>query len=294
MHQVVAAVVLTIVCATTLTSKAANTGDITSARLVGGEHPSEGFLEVKAGGQWLRVSVYNWGIKSATVACRQLGFIGVGKTKTLNRSSRRKQTNKSGQWRKYLQCHGTEANLSKCPSATLRIIYGYRYPYDVRTTCRNESRPISVRIAPKTITNSTYLQSGLLEVNVNGKWGRVCTATSVAWRFRLARVACRQLDFTDAERFSYHSFTPATKKDIFAGDLFCSGNEKTIDKCLGAFGNQSCSRSAYEGIVCSQSIPQCSLSRMSLSKIKLYRRRRKTISESSVGGHSPRRRIASN
>ena len=47
--------------------------------MVGGTHPAEGRLELCFRGVWGTVCRDNWGTEAALVACRQLGFVNIGK-----------------------------------------------------------------------------------------------------------------------------------------------------------------------------------------------------------------------
>ena len=48
-------------------------------RLVGGQSPNEGRVEICLEGQWGTVCDDSWGSVDAQVACRQLGYLSTGK-----------------------------------------------------------------------------------------------------------------------------------------------------------------------------------------------------------------------
>ena len=48
-------------------------------RLVDGQNPWEGRVEIMTGGRWGTISSYSWDSQDAAVVCRQLGFSVNGK-----------------------------------------------------------------------------------------------------------------------------------------------------------------------------------------------------------------------
>lgn len=81
-------------------------------RLVFGESPQEGRVEVFMRGQWGSVCDDGWDDVSATVVCRQLGFKGTAKARSMAYFG-------PGQGPIHLdnvRCSGTETSLGHCPS----------------------------------------------------------------------------------------------------------------------------------------------------------------------------------
>ncbi|KAI3363001.1 hypothetical protein L3Q82_011516 [Scortum barcoo] len=81
-------------------------------RLVAGESRKEGRVEVFINGQWGSVCDDGWSDINAAVVCRQLGFIGVAKARSMAYFG-------EGQGPIHLdnvQCSGTELSLSQCPA----------------------------------------------------------------------------------------------------------------------------------------------------------------------------------
>ncbi|KAG5831561.1 hypothetical protein ANANG_G00305000 [Anguilla anguilla] len=81
-------------------------------RLVAGESRREGRVEVFLNGQWGSVCDDGWNDLNAAVVCRQLGFVGVSKARSMAYFG-------EGQGPIHLdnvRCSGTEASLGECPT----------------------------------------------------------------------------------------------------------------------------------------------------------------------------------
>ena len=79
-------------------------------RLVGGNSPNEGRLEIHFLGQWNTICDDWWGSSDATVACKQMGFQN---GQAVGKAYYGQGTGRIGmQW---VSCNGTEAQLIDCP-----------------------------------------------------------------------------------------------------------------------------------------------------------------------------------
>lgn len=79
-------------------------------RLVGGDKPFQGRVEVFYRGIWGTVCDDDWDLKDATVVCRELGFSGA-----IRAYSRATFGQGSGPiWMDDVQCDGQENSLTEC------------------------------------------------------------------------------------------------------------------------------------------------------------------------------------
>ena len=84
--------------------------DLIDVRLVDGNGPYEGRVEVFYNGVWGTVCDDYWDLKQANVVCRQLGY---EKAKTAERSPAFGQGN-GKIWLDEIQCTGNEISLTQC------------------------------------------------------------------------------------------------------------------------------------------------------------------------------------
>ena len=79
-------------------------------RLVGGNSPNEGRLEIHFLGQWNTICDNRWDSRDATVACKQLGF---KHGQAVYAAYYGQGTGRVGMYN--ARCTGTEAQLIDCP-----------------------------------------------------------------------------------------------------------------------------------------------------------------------------------
>ena len=84
--------------------------DEDSIRLSGSQNAREGDVDFLFHGHWFSVCDYNWALRDAIVACRQLGY------HTAEAAPRGVPFNSTGgpNWMVVGQCTGYEANLTQC------------------------------------------------------------------------------------------------------------------------------------------------------------------------------------
>ena len=81
-----------------------------TVRLMGGDSPLEGRVEIFLLGHWGTVCDSNWDLADATVVCRQLGYlraVGAPRFASFGAGS-------GPSWYSQVQCAGTEMTLTEC------------------------------------------------------------------------------------------------------------------------------------------------------------------------------------
>ena len=112
-----------------------DTAEKGTVRLVGGDTPLEGRIEIFLLDQWGTVCDYNWDLADATVVCHQLGYlrtVGAPRYAFFGAGS-------GPSWYNYVGCVGTEMNLTECSH---NIYYsGSACPHsrDAGVVCSGES-----------------------------------------------------------------------------------------------------------------------------------------------------------
>ena len=103
---------------------------LSAVRLVGGQSPDSGRVEVYHNGTWGTVCSYSWDLRDGQVVCRMLGYTSAAEVKQYRPGT--KLMRLCG-----LQCNGKENNLFDCPvSRYMRIRY-FRDHNDAGVTCLN-------------------------------------------------------------------------------------------------------------------------------------------------------------
>ena len=81
-----------------------------SIRLMNGSGPHKGRVEIFLFGHWGTVCDYNWDLADATVVCHQLGYLRAVEAPR----SAAFGAGSGPSWYSYVQCTGTEMNLTEC------------------------------------------------------------------------------------------------------------------------------------------------------------------------------------
>ena len=118
-----------------------DTAEEGTVRLMGGDTPLEGRVEIFLLGQWGTVCDYDWDLADATVVCHQLGYliaVEAPRSATFGAGS-------GPSWYSNMRCTGTEQNLTEC-SHNNNYFSGSLCPHsrDAGVACSSEQHNSSV------------------------------------------------------------------------------------------------------------------------------------------------------
>ena len=89
---------------------------------------------------------------------------------------------------------------------------------------------------------------GRIEVLYQGKWGTICDDR---WDLNDARVACRQLGYSDAIKALQGRDVPDGTGKIWLDEVRCSGHEKNLKSCYHqGWGVHDCRHWEDAGVEC--------------------------------------------
>ncbi|XP_016299462.1 scavenger receptor cysteine-rich type 1 protein M130-like [Sinocyclocheilus anshuiensis] len=204
-----------------------------NVRLVGGNSPCAGRVEVHHDGQWGTVCDDGWDTKAAGLVCKELNC---------GRALRAVGVAHFGQgsgpiWMDEVKCTGSESTLKDCTSE------GWG-----KNNCNHdEDAGVICRLAR--LVNGSHLCAGRLEILQIKTWLSVCDA---AFDQLDAEVVCRELDcgapvqVLGAATFG-KGCTPMWKHEIQ-----CRGNESYFEFCsTSSSSHEHCSHENAVGVICS-------------------------------------------
>nr|XP_044995674.1 scavenger receptor cysteine-rich type 1 protein M130 [Jaculus jaculus] len=205
-------------------------------RLVGGDIPCSGRVEVKHADVWGTICDSDFSLETANVLCRELrcgtvlsilGAAHFGKG--------------SGQiWNEEFQCKGDESHLSLCPVAP--------HPYG---TC-DHSRDVGVicsRYTEIRLANGKSSCEGRVELKVLGAWGPLCSSH---WDMEDAHVLCKQLKCGIALSTPGKAHFGKGDGQVWRHMFYCNGTEQQIGDCpVTVLGATLCSEGQIASVICS-------------------------------------------
>ncbi|XP_031570213.1 soluble scavenger receptor cysteine-rich domain-containing protein SSC5D-like [Actinia tenebrosa] len=224
-------------------------------------------------GQWGTVCDYygyNFDMRDAKVACRQLGY-----SKTVGYWYNGRGTGKV--WLQSMQCTGSESSLGSCTHSGWGSVSsscnGHTYDVDRETKRRMKddrktdgrellwpeiammnhlsTSAFVHRVIPVARTEWNSGFGGVIQVYHSAQWGTVCDGYS-GYYFDMndAKVACRQLGFTKTVGYWYYG--RGTGK-VWLYRMGCTGSESSLGSCThSGWGSvsSSCNGHTYDvGVV---------------------------------------------
>uniref|UniRef100_A0A673AQN5 Neurotrypsin n=1 Tax=Sphaeramia orbicularis TaxID=375764 RepID=A0A673AQN5_9TELE len=197
-------------------------------RLVGGDSPWEGRVEILHNGDWGTVCDDHWTHQHAEVVCRQLGYSSI--------HPQRHGTFGEGVGLILLddvRCEGSEPSLLDCRHG----IWGRTdcsHSEDVGVRCRGTSSQRTNEvpvIAPSTgplvrLVGGSSRKEGRVEVYLHGDWGSICDS---GWNDLNAVVVCRQLGHS-GRALAAGGFGPG-KGPVHLDRVRCTGKEEFLGEC---------------------------------------------------------------
>ncbi|XP_064176086.1 deleted in malignant brain tumors 1 protein-like [Anguilla rostrata] len=202
-------------------------------RLVNGDDPCSGRVEIYHDGQWGTVCDEFWDMNNAEVVCRQ---VGCGRAVAAQSSAQFGQG--SGPiWLDDVRCSGNESALTQC-----------QHPGFGSHNC-SQHEDAHVVCSAIRLENGDDECSGRVEIYHDGQWGTVCDDI---WDLDNAEVVCRQLGCGRAVAAQSFAHFGQGSGPIWLDDVRCSGSESALTQCQHpGFGSHNCGHNEDAGVVCS-------------------------------------------
>ncbi|MBN3304642.1 C163A protein, partial [Amia calva] len=208
--------------------------DHRSLRLVGGDDPCAGRLEVYHSGSWGMVCDDSWDLADSQVVCRQLQC-GTALRAPVPASL---SQGTGPIWLDEVGCLGNESSLWECPSAGWGQ-HDCGYKEYIAVMCSEFKQ---LRLADQC--------SGPLEVFYNGVWGSVCTNNMDS---SIATVVCRELGCGDQGSFSETRSRLGSGAPKWLDNVHCQRWYSTLWQCPSSLWNQTnCEDYEVAEITCSE------------------------------------------
>ncbi|XP_039767264.1 scavenger receptor cysteine-rich domain-containing protein SCART1-like [Ornithorhynchus anatinus] len=217
-------------------------------RLVGGEHPCAGRLEVRRGLEWGTVCQSDLDLTTAHVVCRELrcgAAVSMPGGAHFGRGLGPLWTQET------FRCQGNESLLFHCP----------RGP--AQTEPCSHRKEAAVRCSEYRLVNGSSRCEGRVELQVGESWGPLC---AVHWDLADAHVLCRQLGCGPALGTVGRESFGAGDGPAWTDAFHCAGTEPHLWNCpRSALGAAACQPNHVATAICSVSDGSRQLQRASQS-----------------------------
>uniref|UniRef100_A0A8C9H211 SRCR domain-containing protein n=1 Tax=Piliocolobus tephrosceles TaxID=591936 RepID=A0A8C9H211_9PRIM len=205
----------------------------TEARLVGGEHPCAGRLEVRRGLTWGTVCHADLDLATAHVVCRELQCGAAASTPEGARFGR----GSGPAWTEAFRCAGNESLLFHCPRARGSQCGPGR---DAGLRCTGEKFRL---------VNGSSSCEGRVELQVQGSWAPLC---ATHWDIADATVLCHQLNCGSAVAAPRGGHFGDGDAAIWPDAFHCGGTEPYLWNCpVSTLGVPACAPGNSASAVCS-------------------------------------------
>ncbi|XP_041484694.1 deleted in malignant brain tumors 1 protein-like [Lytechinus variegatus] len=205
-------------------------------RLVEGNAPNEGRVEVYYLDSWGTICDDSWDINDARVICRMLGYPGVS-------SALVRFGEATGDIiLDDVDCNGSETHLAHCNHHGYGI-HNCSHSEDVGVICSGEA-DLKIRLV-----DGPDESQGRLEMFYFGSWGTVC---QYGWTMFDSEVVCRMLGYVGAAAYSFYSSYGRGTGEIILSEPRCSGKESSLLECNRAYdlGVTYCGHTYEIGVSC--------------------------------------------
>uniref|UniRef100_A0A8C9V5A6 SRCR domain-containing protein n=1 Tax=Scleropages formosus TaxID=113540 RepID=A0A8C9V5A6_SCLFO len=211
-------------------------------RLVNGNSPCEGRVEVRHQGQWGTVCSWGWDITDASVVCRQmfcgdavaappLGHFGAGKGKI---------------WLAAVRCRGSESTLKDCGRGGSGTDYDCGHSEDAGVICSDLLfffSGLAVRLA-----GGPHPCSGRLEFHHKGSLYTVCDPD---FDLQDAKVVCRQLGCGTPVQVQGAAVFGKGDDLVWKNKVECGGDEQNFGQCVRSSTKETkCTHDTDVGLEC--------------------------------------------
>uniref|UniRef100_A0A9J7YWS0 SRCR domain-containing protein n=2 Tax=Cyprinus carpio carpio TaxID=630221 RepID=A0A9J7YWS0_CYPCA len=211
------------------------TANSVSVRLVNGNNPCAGRVEVLHDGQWGTVCHRDWDITDAAVVCRELDC-GTAVKATSNAYFGQGSGPIS---MALVGCSGSETALKDCRSDS-QYAQLCNHNQDAGVVCSEKGLRL---------VDGFHLCSGRVEMLRTEGWGSVCDA---AFDQQDAEVVCRELDCGAPVQVLGAAAFGKGKGRVWSEEIQCRGDESQIDICQRSSSQMhSCSHDNDVGVICS-------------------------------------------